>query len=92
MLAPKKRFQTAYPEITKAIADVMAGGDFQQAAESALLELVAELPNTSDPVIAAGCYHRIMGARQYLDQLLSITKPPSLPGRRQLSGTLNHEA
>jgi hypothetical protein len=90
MLAPKRRFQSAYPEITKAIADVMVSGDFQQAAESALLELVAELPNTTDPLVAAGCYHRIMGARQYLEQLLSIAKPPGVPGRRQLSGTLNY--
>lgn len=92
MLAPKARFQSAYPEIVKAIADVTANEDFQHASEAALLELVASLPNTSDPVIAASCYHRILGARQYLDQLLSITKPSTAPGRPEPSGTLNHKA
>lgn len=92
MLTPKRRFIAAYPEFAKVIAEVTASNDFQTAAEAALLQLISELPATTDPVIAAACYHRVMGARQMLDQLLTVANPAALPKREASSSTLNQTA
>lgn len=90
MLAPKKRFQAQFPEVSGAIADIMASRDFHQAAETALLQVVMDAQSTVDPVIAAAGYHRIMGAKAAIDQLLAIASPPTVPGRQLSSGQLDH--
>lgn len=92
MLAPKRRLISTHPEIVKVVAEVTASDFFQTASEVALLQLVTELPATTDPVIAAACYHRIMGARQMLDQLLTVANPSALPKREPSSTNLNQNA
>ena len=48
---------------------------FYQGSRLALLQVVAEMSDVTDPVLAAAAYHRIMGARKFLDLLHSIATP-----------------
>jgi hypothetical protein len=90
MLTPKKRFQSQFPQVTGAIADIMASRDFHQAAETALLQIVMDAQPTIDPVIAAAAFQRIMGARAAIEQLLAIASPPTVPARQVPTGQLDH--
>lgn len=59
---------------------------FTQASQLALLEVVAGMTDTTDPVIAAAAYHRIMGARKFLDLLHTIAIPGKPPAPKPAAG------
>lgn len=76
--------------LVKRHLEVVDSLEFLTAAQAALLQCVMEMTDVTDPVMAAAGYHRIIGARQYLNQLLTIgnkTKPVEKPIP---TGQLNH--
>lgn len=88
VLEPKKKFQ-ADIQATRAHQELVVSDRFRAAAEAALLEQVMALPMTYKKNEAAAAYYRIMGARDYLQHLLTIAEQPKkLPDRP--SGNLNH--
>lgn len=90
-LTPKKSFLAAdaFVKAHQAVVDTPA---FRVAAEAALLQMLVELPDTTDPTVSLACYHRLVGARQYLNQLLAIADKAK-PLERPISpGNLDHNA
>lgn len=73
-LNPRKRFQE---DKTAASfhADLVASDRFVKAAEAALLQCMADLPKTtgSDVAACAANYHRIEGAKEYLNRFYGLT-------------------
>lgn len=89
--SPKQHFLVNSSAV-KAHQETVDSAEFLVAAQASLLQLVVNLPDTTDPTIAAAAYHRIVGARQYLNQIISIadkTKPPEVVVPL---GQLDHDA
>jgi hypothetical protein len=89
-LSHKQRF-LAEEKLAGQHRDVVATESFQRASETALLQLIAEMPETIDEGTAAAQYHRLMGARAYMSRLLTIaekTLPESKPHRYGLDHQL----
>jgi hypothetical protein len=70
--------------------DVVATESFQRASETALLQLIAEMPDTVDQITALAQYHRIIGARMYMKSLVNVAEkaPPQTKPTRY---GLDHE-
>jgi hypothetical protein len=82
--SPKVRFLEQKPFVTSH-QDVVLSAPFLAAADAALLQLISDLPDTTDPTMAAAAYHRILGARQYLRMLETVADSPKpLPPKRSL--------
>ena len=91
MFTPKKRFLSSSPDVAKYFAELAASSMFQEAAEVALVQLVADQPDTSDPVMAAACWQRVTGARAYLNLLLHIGTPAITPTPPKSTSAMNYK-
>lgn len=89
MWSPKKRFIEAATS-AKAWVDGSASTPFRDAAEAALLQMIADMPEVTDQVQAIAGYHRIMGARTFIRHLAEIANPASPPPAKTLSDNLIH--
>jgi len=56
--------------------DVVSSESFLRAAEAALLEMVMNAPEGVAGVDALAEYHKIVGAKKYLQLLINIAEPP----------------
>ncbi len=90
-LDTKKRL-LADKELVVAHRDLVVSENFLRAAEAALVDSIMNTDDTDDPVVAAGAFHRIMGAKQFLKALLNIAETPTAPPRVPLPLNLNHHA
>jgi len=68
---PKQRFQEN-KQYTEAHRELVVSDRFRAAAESALLHLVMDLSDCSDPATAAANWHRIEGARSYVRSIINL--------------------
>jgi hypothetical protein len=73
--SPKQRFleQSA---LAKQFLDVVDGEPFQRATELAMLGLVEQLADATDPSNAAANSYRIDGAKRFLALLKALPEPP----------------
>lgn len=87
MITPKKTFQE----------DGKAVKQFQEIADSrlvvsvckdTLLQFVLDTPDVTDPVLAIGHYHRIMGAKHAIQSLLGMAEVKKPEPNRQSVGNL----
>ena len=69
---------------------LVVGQTFDTVSKLSLLQLLDETPDTTDPVVAAAAYHRLMGARSYLRMLVTIAEPVTQPPV-SVTGNLNHK-
>lgn len=90
MWSPKARYLKDAASSVKAHADLVDQVIFQEGAEIAMLQMIAEMSDTTDPVIAAAGYHRIMGARTFLSHLYNVSRPSAPPPPKQKAGNLDH--
>lgn len=90
MWSPKKRFIEDAASAAKVFADVAVSTTFRDAAEVALLDMIATMPDVTDPAQAIAGYHRIMGARTYLRHLATVADPTPPPPARPQSDNLSH--
>jgi len=74
-LTPKKDFLAKKP-LADAHRELVVSTPFREALNAALLEQVLALPPTTDTEAAAAAYHSIMGARYFIQHLLSIAEMP----------------
>jgi len=90
-LKPKARFleQNALAHVHE---DVVTSESFLTACESAMLQMIVDLPETTDTGTAAAAYQRISGAKQFLNQLLTLADIPKPPEKRPAIGQLDHKA
>jgi hypothetical protein len=65
--------------IAHAHLDTVSSEAFLRSAEAALLDMVMHAPTQVTEEDAAANYHRIVGARDYLQALLAIAEPPQPP-------------
>ena len=79
-LNPKTRFQ-AQDALAKQHLDISASEAFQRAAESALLQMVMEIPSPKDQEQAAANWYAMAGARAYVNLLLNIAEKPQPPAK-----------
>lgn len=90
-LTPKKSLVENDP-LAKRLCEILDSSDVQIGGQAALLQSLMELPETTDPVVAAAAYHRIVGARQFLNQLLSIAEKAKPMQKPAFSFNLDHTA
>ena len=69
--SPKARFleQSVFAEQHRDLVDRSA---FEIASDAAMLQMIHDTQDTSDPTAAAAAFHRIMGAKSYLSRLKTI--------------------
>jgi len=89
MLTPKAKFLTLKDLVNRHLDTVMSES-FQRASDTALLQFLLESPTTTDPVVAAANYHRIIGARDFLEKLHKIAEV-SEPLKPIETSRLNHQ-
>jgi len=92
MTASPKTVFVANPDLVKAHLNLVDSVEFQAAVNATILQILSNLSDTSDPVVAAAGYHRIMGARQFASLILTIADKPKAPEGSLSSGQLNHNA
>lgn len=83
-LTPRAKFQANVAQ-ARAHLDLVTNDGFRNACEAALIEQILNMPNVDDQIEAAAAYHRIKGATDFLQRLLSIaeTSPPPQNKPRQ---------
>lgn len=74
-LTPKKHFQEK-KQFADAHRDLVVSTPFREALHAALIDQVIGLENTVDPVKSAAGYQRILGARDFIEYLLSVAEMP----------------
>ena len=84
---PKTRF-LAHKNAVKSHQTVVESDSFAQAADAAMLQMVAKLPDTDVPVVAASGYYKVLGARDFLIELQTIADTPTPPHSRTRSDNL----
>jgi len=80
-LTPKKDFQ-GKKQFADAHRELVVSIPFREALHAALIDQVMSMSASSDPVVAAASYHRIIGARDFIHCLLNVaeqTKSPPTP-------------
>lgn len=78
-LTPKKDF-IAKKQFADAHRDLVVSTQFREALHAALIDYVMNLDNTTDDtLVAAAEYHRLMGARDFIEHLLNIAEMPKTP-------------
>jgi hypothetical protein len=83
--SPRGRL-AASKESADAVGSVIAQPGFRLGADATLLQMLHEAPETTDPVVAAAAYHRLIGARQFLAAFsvihvaaAPVTRQPAIP-------------
>jgi hypothetical protein len=77
-LTPKLHYQANKP-FANAHRDLVVSTQFREALHAALINHVLSLPTTNEPAAAAACYHQIVGARDFITQLLNVAEQPKTP-------------
>ena len=85
---PKSRF-LGTPHAARWI-DVVDADAFAAATEAAMLTYAGSLLDTSDPVNAAACYQRLLGARGFLATLATVADKYKEPAAKPTSANLDH--
>lgn len=81
MDSPKQRWLQS--PMAKAHLDFVDSVVFKEAVQVTLAQMVMDLPRDSaDPAMAIACFHRLVGARQALTALASLSTMPSQPERK----------
>lgn len=80
-LTPKKDFLEK-KEWARMHADLVVHPNFREAVNASLIDMVLALPDTTSPTDAAANYHKIQGAKEFINRLLNIAEmnkslPPS---------------
>lgn len=90
LLQPQNRF-LQQEDLSRQHRDNASQEPLLRAAEASLLQLVLELPKEPKNVEeAAACYHAILGARKYMDKVLTIADPVKKPPVKSVNDNLNH--
>jgi hypothetical protein len=77
-LTPRAQFQENV-EFRRFHQELVLTDRFREAIQTSLLEQVMALPHTYDAGEAAAAYHRIMGARDFIQHLLNIAEQVKTP-------------
>lgn len=88
-LTPKKHFQEK-KVMAEHHRELVVSDAFREALHASLIDQVMAMPMTYDPVEAQAAYNRIMGARDFIQHLLTIAEMPKDPPK-PTSTNLNHE-
>jgi|KBSSwiStaDraftv2_1062776.scaffolds.fasta_scaffold1945393_2 hypothetical protein len=89
VLTPRKKFQDA-AQTLRVHRELVVSDSFRSALESALVEYALTLLPTDDPQKAAASFHRIEGAREFINHLLNIGETAAPPVTRP-SANLDHK-
>ena len=85
--SPKKRLLRG-KAISERIFNLLNSSEFQSGADAAMLQVIEELGDVSEPDQAAAAYNRIMGARTFLRKLQTIADRPKPPSKRATKDNL----
>lgn len=88
-ITPKSRFLEDKPRASKH-RDMVVSSSYLAAAEAALLQVVDDMAESTDPAVAIAGYHRILGARKYMKAFAELAETPQVP-QRQPDFNLNHK-
>lgn len=87
-ITPKARF-CEDKKRAHAHRELVVSTNFLSASEAALLTMISEFNDSTDPTMAIAGYHRIIGARNYMKILATLAEEPK-PAPRAESYNLNH--
>lgn len=87
-ITPKSRF-CEDKKRAQAHRELVVSTNFLSASEAALLTMIDDMAESTDPVVAIAGYHRIVGARQYMKKLAGLAEEVK-PAPRGDSYNLNH--
>ena len=87
-ITPRARFQEEKTRASKH-RDLVVSSDYLTASDAALLQMIAEMVDSTEPTVAIAGYHRIMGARKYMETYANLgeTRSPVKPAE---NFNLNH--
>lgn len=88
-LNPRSRFQEEKPRASKH-RDLVVSSQYLTAADAALLTMVQEMTDSADPAVAIAGYHRIMGAKKFMETFTNLAETPK-PAPARENYNLNHE-
>lgn len=89
-MTPKQRL-LANKTLALAHQNIVDSLVFRECADLAMLAVVSDLPDTTDPAMAAAAYHRVMGARAFLRGFTSMSTETIVPAAVPVHN-LNHRA
>lgn len=88
IITPKSRF-CEDKKRAAAHNDLVVSNAFLSASEAALLTMIDDIAESTDPAVAIAGYHRIVGARKYMKALAGLAEVPK-PVARNVDYNLNH--
>jgi len=89
-LQPKKSFHENGVAVKQHL-ETVDSASFIEAAKVTILQIVMELPETPDPTTALAAYHRLIGARVYMNGLLNLAEKVEPPKREPDPTRLNYQ-
>ena len=89
LTSPKSRFIEREAELAKSHATLAATPSYVHVLEVALLNQLYGMEPTTDIATAAAAHQRMIGARDYIRQLLAIGTPPTLPAEARKTPQLH---
>lgn len=87
-ITPKSRF-CEDKKRAAAHRDLVVSGNFLSASEAALLTMIDDIAESTDPAVAIAGYHRIVGARKFMKALAALAEEAKPVGRGD-NFNLNH--
>lgn len=69
-LSPKERFLKS--PVSRTHADLVLSDSLIQAVATALLQMQVNQPVSADPTVAAASFHRMAGAREFVQTFLNL--------------------
>jgi hypothetical protein len=87
-ITPRSRFQEDKPRASKH-RDFVVSSQYLTAADAALLQVINEMADSVDPATAIAGYHRIMGARKFMEAFANLAEQPRLTPSKE-NFNLNH--
>lgn len=79
-MTPKQRLLDD-KSLVDSVLSMTGSTTFERAIDATLLQAVYDMGDTTDPVLAAAAYHRIIGARAFLQKLRTIADQRRTPPR-----------
>ncbi len=80
-ITPRSRFLEDKNRASKH-RDMVVSSAYLAAAEAALLEMIDDMAESTDPTVAISGYHRIVGARKYMKKFAELAETPKPPERK----------
>lgn len=87
-ITPKSRF-CEDKKRAAAHRDLVVSSNFLSASEAALLTMIDDIAESTDPAVAIAGYHRIVGARKFMRALAALAEETK-PAVRGDNFNLNH--